>query len=154
MQVAVSSWYAPMKSTTWRIMPDASWRSRKARHVPDSHLLDPAPLRMVYRHVGQRLRQSEGREPVATPPVERTRPAVQEQTVVLLDTGVEQEVGQNIDTRSVAGERKAASEDRAHEEVVLGREVGPGRSWGLAGSPAECSVPRPPPGCPRSGGLR
>ena len=79
--------------------------------------------RVGLRQSCQRLGISEGREPVAPSPVVWHRSAVPEESVVLLDLGVQQELGLDVQVARIACECVGPAHQRAGEEEVLGAIV-------------------------------
>ena len=81
------------------------------------------PAGMPIRQVGQRLGESQGREPVAAAPEERYGPGVPEQAVFLLHGRVCQEGSQQVRIPFLSGQPKGPPQDGGGHEHILHAKV-------------------------------
>ena len=82
---------------------------------------------MILGQIRQGFGIAQDGEAIAAPPKPGRRAGVPEQAVVLLDTGSEQELGEQVEVACFAGEPEGAAQHGAVHEHVLGAEVRVGR---------------------------
>ena len=85
------------------------------------------PVGVAVGKVGQRFGVAEGGKTVAAAPVEGGLAVVPEKAVLLLDVGVQEEAGEDVEVGVVAGELESAAEYGAGEEHVFDLVTGVGR---------------------------